>query len=746
MTPKTLTLQIDGMSCASCVARVETAISSLPGVKEAQVSFATHRARVTVEPSGPSLSEIMAASTAIGYPAHAPTPEAPKPEDVSKDLFLATLFGAPVVLLVMASHLIPAVHHFVEGLVGPQGIHLFQFILTTVVLALPGRHIFLKGIPALLRGAPDMNALVAIGTFAAWGYSTLATFAPSVLPEGTAVVYFEAAAAIVILILLGRHLEARAKGRTGAAIRRLMDLSPKSARVMKDGTVTEVALDQLNPGDEVHLRAGEKIPADGIVLSGASYVDEAMITGEPIPVEKSEGGRVTGGTVNTTGALVIQVTETGAEATLGQIITMVEEAQSTRLPIQNLVNQITLWFVPAVLVVAALTVVMWLSFAPSPALALALIAGVSVLIIACPCAMGLATPTSIMVGTGRGAELGVLFRKGAALQSLSRVQTLALDKTGTLTKGAPHLTGLWTLPGQDPDTLLARAAAVEQNSEHPIAKAILAAAAEKGLELPEVSRFKAHPGNGISAEVGGQEVVIGTARFLKAQGIDSAEMTALAQDQNPSETRFFLAEAGRALAVFSVSDPLRDTTASALAALKARGLNIVMITGDRAETAQHIGASLGIDHVVAGMLPGEKAQEIERLREKFGPVAFVGDGINDAPALAAADVGIAIGTGTDVAIESADVVLMAGDLNGVAAGFDVSRHTLRNIRQNLIWAFGYNVALIPVAAGVLYPSFGLLLSPGLAAGAMALSSVFVLSNALRLRHIGRTPTAKGDPA
>jgi Cu+-exporting ATPase len=592
---------------------------------------------------------------------------------------------------------------------------------------------FAKGLPALFKGAPDMNSLVALGTGAAWTYSVVATFLPTLIRADMRAVYFEAAAVIVVLILLGRLLEARAKGRTGAAIQALMGLQARQARVLRAGKLVAVDVDALVVGDIITLRPGERVPVDGTVTEGSSPVDESMMTGEPVPVVKTTGDALTGGTVNGQGGLTFAATRVGKDTTLAQIIRMVTEAQGAKLPIQDVVDRVTLWFVPAVLALAMLTVAVWLAVGPDPTLAL--VAGVSVLIIACPCAMGLAVPTSIMVGSGRAAEMGGLFRKGAALQQLADVSVIAFDKTGTLTAGKPHLTDLVLADGFDRADVLRLAAAVEAKSEHPIGAAIVNAARAEGLGAAEVSDFRAIAGFGVSALVEGRRVLIGADRLLTRDGIATdalaATETALAER---GRTALFVAIDGQAAAVIAVADPVKPGSAVAIAALKAKGLKIAMITGDKRETAEAIAREIGIDHVVAGVLPDGKVAALDQLRVQ-GKIAFVGDGINDAPALAHADIGIAIGTGTDVAIETADLVLMSGDLRGVVNAVAVSQATMRNIRQNLGWAFGYNVALVPVAAGVLYPVFGLLLSPVFAAAAMALSSVSVVSNALRLRRL-----------
>ena len=662
--------------------------------------------------------------------------KAEEAEHLRRSVLLAAILTLPIFILEMGVHLVPAFHLLIETSIGTQTSWLIQFVLSTLVIFGPGRHFYTRGFPALFKGAPDMNSLVAVGTGAAWGYSVVATFLPGLLPEGVRAVYFEAAAVIVVLILLGRWLEARAKGRTGAAIQALLGLQARTARVVRDGETVEVDTDALAVGDVILVRPGERIPVDGEVTEGTSNVDESMITGEPVPVQKAAGAAVTGGTVNGTGSLTFKAARVGADTTLAQIIRMVEEAQGAKLPIQGLVDRVTLWFVPAVMVLAALTVTVWLLFGPDPALTFALVAGVSVLIIACPCAMGLATPTSIMVGTGRAAEMGVLFRKGDALQALSEVEVIALDKTGTVTEGQPSLTDLVVADGFDRERVLGLIAAVEEKSEHPIAEAIVRGAHREGIAIPNANDFRSITGYGVAASVEGQEVMVGADRYMTREGVEIAALSKTEVElANRGRTALYAAIDGKLAAVIAVADPVKSASREAIAALHARGYKVAMITGDKRETAEAIARETGIDHVIAGVLPDGKVAALDDLRAGGRKIAFVGDGINDAPALAHADVGIAIGTGTDVAIESADVVLMSGDLRGVVNAAHVSKRTMSNIRQNLIWAFGYNVALIPVAAGILYPAFGLLLSPILAAGAMALSSVSVLTNALRLRRI-----------
>ncbi|NVO54224.1 cadmium-translocating P-type ATPase [Rhodobacteraceae bacterium B1Z28] len=736
-------LKIDGMNCASCVSKIERALASSSGVVEASVNLATESATVTYVEGSSDLATLAKAVTAIGYSTHTENAQGADPAPSSKadeidKLTRATVFAAvlalPVFILEMGGHMIPAFHHWVQATIGVQNSHLIQFALTSALLIGPGRMFYTKGVPSLLRGAPDMNALVAMGTGAAYLYSVAATFAPQMLPQGTANVYFEAAAVIVVLILLGRLMEARAKGKTGAAIRKLVGLQPKTARIEQDGATMDRPIAEITVGDILQIRPGERVPVDGEVLDGTSYVDESMITGEPVPIGKSTEDQVVGGTVNGTGALRIRATRVGADTVLAQVIQMVEQAQGAKLPIQGLVDRITYRFVPAVIATAALAVIAWLIFGPAPAaLPLALVAGVSVLIIACPCAMGLATPTSIMVGTGRAAELGVLFRKGDALQQLQQARVIALDKTGTLTLGRPELDNVTTANGFSQTEVLRLAAALEARSEHPIARAITRAGPS---DLPDVSDIQSLTGLGLQGTVEGRNVLIGSYRLMQQQGVDLADLQAEAEARaNDGATPLFMAIEGQAAASLAVSDPIKPGTREALAQLHEMGMTLAMVTGDNIRTAQALADRLRIDHVTAEVLPDGKLEAITALRDQHGTLAFVGDGINDAPALAAADIGIAIGTGTDVAIETADVVLMSGDLRGVANALEISRRTMRNIRQNLGWAFGYNILLIPVAAGALYPFGGHLLSPALAAGAMALSSVFVVSNALRLRRV-----------
>ncbi|MDM1303599.1 heavy metal translocating P-type ATPase [Acinetobacter indicus] len=735
-------LSIDGMTCASCVARVEKALKKVPGVQQANVNLATEQAWVEADTTV-SADKLIQAIHKAGYDAQLQTTttteqadqKASEQQQLKRDLLISLVLAIPVFVLEMGSHLIPAFHMWVMHQIGQMPSWLLQFVLTTLVLLFPGRRFYQKGIPALLRFAPDMNSLVAVGTLAAYSFSVVATFMPQLLPEGTVNVYFEAAAVIVSLILLGRYFEAKAKGRTSQAIQHLIGMQPKTARIVRNGQSVEVPLAEVSSGMQVDIRPGERIPVDGEVLDGRSYVDESMISGEPLPVEKMAGSAVVGGTINQNGSLSIRATAVGADSVLAQIIRMVEQAQGSKLPIQALVDKVTMWFVPAVMLMAVLTFLVWLIFGPEPALTFGLVNAVAVLIIACPCAMGLATPTSIMVGTGRGAEMGILFRKGEALQLLQEAQVVAVDKTGTLTEGKPQLTDFHVQAGFEQTQLLSWVAAVEAKSEHPIAFAIVEAAQQQGLSLPAVSDFDSIVGSGVKGQVNGQWLHIGADRYMHQLGLSTTAFDQVAvRLGQEGKTPLYVAVEDQLAAIIAVADPIKDSTFAAIEALHQLGVKVAMITGDNRHTAEAIARQLKIDTVVAEVLPEGKVDSVRELQQQYGRLAFVGDGINDAPALAQADVGLAIGTGTDVAIEAADVVLMSGSLKGIPNAIALSQATIRNIRQNLFWAFVYNVALIPIAAGVLYPLWGILLSPMFAAGAMALSSVFVLGNALRLKR------------
>ncbi len=767
--------RVEGMTCAACTSRVERALARTPGVASASVNLATERATVQVAP-GTARETLADAIRAAGYDVAEPAPEtasaadAADAEDAAREAEHAALrrrtgwaaaLTAPILLLDMIPMLVPPVHHWIMARVPMQDLWVLFFVLATAVQLGPGRRFYRTGWAAARHGAPDMNTLVALGTSAAYGYSAVATFAPSWLPPGAVHVYYEAAAVVVTLVLLGKTLELAARGRTSAALRALATLQPRTARVVRGGEETEVPVETVVVGDLVRVRPGERLPADGTVVDGTSYVDESMITGEPVPVAKAPGAAVVGGTVNGTGSLLVRTDRVGADTVLAQILRLVERAQASKPAIQALADRVVAVFVPIVLVLAALTVGAWMVWGPSPALAHALVAGVAVLIIACPCAMGLATPVSVMVATGRAAGLGVLYRTGEALQTLAEVDVVAFDKTGTLTEGRPALTDMEVADGWTEDAVLALVAAVERRSEHPVARALVDAAHARGLAVAEAEAFEAVPGYGVSGRVGGVAVEVGAARHMARLGIDmsgsdgagtngaGSDMAgsdgvgsdgtrfAAAADRmaDAGKTPLFAALDGRLAAVLAVADPVRETTPAAVAALRRAGLRVVMVTGDSRRTADAVARHVGIDEVLAEVLPAGKAEAVRALQDGGQRVAFVGDGINDAPALAQADVGVAIGSGTDVAVEAADVVLMRGDLLALVAARSLSTQALRNIRQNLFWAFAYNVVLIPVAAGALYPLTGTLLSPVWGAAAMGLSSMFVLGNALRLRRV-----------
>ncbi|TCT39557.1 heavy metal translocating P-type ATPase [Martelella mediterranea] len=742
---QTIELEVSGMHCASCVQSVERVLSKVPGVIDAKVNLASERAQVSLVPSTPIEALERAIEKAgfeprrIGSAADAAEAhDKAKAEELSalkRDLFMAFVFTLPLFVLEMGSHVIPPLGATLKASIGLFPLHIFYFALATIVQFGPGRRFYRHGVASFRRKSPDMNALVMLGSSAAWGYSTVATFLPQIFPEGAAQVYFESSAVIITLILLGRSLEAKAKGRTSAAIKHLMGLQPKTARVERGGETRDIPIAELKLDDIVTVRPGEKVAVDGVVTDGSSYVDESMISGEPVPVEKGAGDTVTGGTINKTGSFSFRATAIGADTVLSRIVKMVENAQGAKLPVQAMVDKVTAWFVPAVLVAAAITFFIWLFFGPSPALSFAVINAVAVMIIACPCAMGLATPTSIMVGTGRAAEIGVLFRNGEALQTLKDTKIVAFDKTGTLTEGRPQVTDVLTVNGFSRSDILARTASVEAGSEHPLAEAVVSAAYEEAVNVEKATRFEAVPGYGVKADVSEENVAVGARRFMEQLGIKTADLDEQAENlAAEARSLLFVSVDNRLVGVIGVSDPVKLTAKSAVAALHSAGVKTAMITGDNTKTAEAIARAVGIDTVVSDVLPDGKVEALEKLRRQHGAIAFAGDGINDAPALATADTGIAIGTGTDIAIETADIVLMSGELSGVVNAVALSRAVMRNIAQNLFWAFAYNVVLIPVAAGLLYPVNGTLLSPMLAAAAMGLSSVFVLSNALRLKR------------
>ncbi len=730
-------IPVIGMTCGSCVSRVERALNKQAGMVKASVNLTTQKAFVEFLSDTLSVSRIHQAIRDAGYEPQEPDASSETEEqdregmDLRRKVIFAAALTIPVVLIAMGK-MIPALEALYASLLPHRGWMAIEWLLTTPVLFYAGLRFFRSGYTELRHANPGMNSLVMIGTSAAYFYSVAALLVPGFFPAGTAESYFEAAAVIVTLILLGRYFEHIAKGRTSEAIKKLLQLQAKTARVIRDGEAVEVPIEAVVPGDRIQVRPGERVPVDGVVEEGQSYVDESMISGEPVPVAKQKDAELVGGTINKNGSLTFRATRVGADTVLAQIIRMVESAQADKPPIQALADKIAGIFVPVVIVLAILTFITWFSFGPEPALSFAFVTTVSVLLIACPCAMGLATPTAIMVGTGKGAEMGVLFRKGAALETLSRMDTIVLDKTGTLTRGQPELTDFILVEGRE-DEVLAWVAAVETESEHPIGEAIVKGARDRGLTLPATSEFQAEPGYGIQAQVAGRRVNVGADRYMRRLGIDLASVADSAVPlAEKAKSPLYVAVDGRLAALIAVADPLKDGSMEAIAALKASGLSVAMLTGDNRATAEAIARQAGIERVLAEVLPDQKAAEVKRLQKEGARVAFVGDGINDAPALAQADVGIAIGTGTDIAIEAGDVVLMRGDLRGIVDAAALSRRTRKTILGNFVWAYGYNLALIPVAAGVLFPFTGYLLNPMLAAGAMSLSSVFVVTNSLRL--------------
>jgi Cu+-exporting ATPase len=743
------TFSVTGMTCASCVGRVERALEKVPGVLEASVNLANERATVEylageVEPKDLEMAIEGAGYGVVREDSSVEDSHEREYRKLKSDFLLA---AALTVLILLGSlpHMLGLMLPFPTG-----WLNLALLLLATPVQFWAGWRFYRGTWGALKHGQANMNTLVVMGTSAAYLYSVVATLAPQLFAAGRADVYFDTSSLIITLILLGRLLEARAKGRTNEAIKKLAGLQAKTARVLRGGEELDVPLENVRVGDVVVVRPGEKVPVDGRVVSGGSAVDESMITGESIPVTKREGDEVIGATMNTSGSFRFEATKVGEDTALYQIMRMVEEAQGSKAPIQRLADRISALFVPAVIGVAVVTFAVWLLFGPEPALTFALLNTVAVLIIACPCAMGLATPTSIMVGTGKGAESGILIRGGEALEGAHKLDTVVLDKTGTLTRGTPELTDVVVLDGMHEEELLRLLASAERASEHPLGESIVRAATHRGLPLGELEAFEAVSGGGIRACVDGRKLLVGSRRFLSESGISEYGLASRDEElAREGKTPIIVAVDGELAGLVAVADMVRDESREAVDRLHALGLEVAMLTGDNCRTAEAIARELGVDRVVAEVRPEDKVAEVKRLQAEGKRVGMVGDGINDAPALAQADVGIAIGTGTDVAMEASDLTLISGDVRGVARAIMLSKATVRNIKQNLFWAFAYNVALIPVAAGVLYPLFTEgsvpeilrpvlgeygFLNPILAAGAMALSSVTVVSNALRLRR------------
>lgn len=741
----TVILPIGGMTCASCVARIEKALRGKEGVISAAVNLATEKATIEYIPSVVSVPDLKKVIVDAGYSVPELPPEAgatvPDRERESRrkereDLRLKLVISGSIAVFIMAlmifGHRIP----IISG-VPPRQLMMLMLILATPVQFWAGWQFYRGAYAALKHGTADMNVLVAVGTTAAYLYSVVATLAPGLVSPAGAMpdTYFDTSTMIIAIILLGRLLEARAKGETSEAIRRLIGLKPRTARVIRDGIEEDIPAEDVKAGDIILVRPGEKIPVDGVVTDGYSAVDESMITGEPIPAEKKSGDNVIGATINKTGSFRFRATKVGKETVLSQIIRMVEEAQGTKAPIQRLADRVAGVFVPIVIGIAVITFLAWYYLGPKPAFIFAMLNFIAVLIIACPCAMGLATPTAIMVGTGKGAQNGILIKGGESLESAYRINTIVLDKTGTITKGEPSLVDIIALPGFTEEDVLYYAASAEKSSEHPLGSALVHGANARKVRLADVSRFDALPGRGIVAIVDDMVVLAGNARLMQDEDVDISGITNdYERLSSEGKTPIYVAVDGKPAGIVAVADTIKEGSKEAIDGFKRLGIETIMITGDNKRTAEAIAHRVGIQRVIAEVLPQDKANEVKKLQAEGKTVAMVGDGINDAPALAQANVGIAIGTGTDIAIESSDITLMSGDLRAVLTSIKLSRATIRTIRMNLFWAFIYNIIGIPIAAGILYPWFGILLNPIIAAAAMALSSVSVVSNSLLLNR------------
>ena len=736
-------LPVKGMSCASCVATVQEALTALPGVVSASVNFATEKATVDYFPSQVGIRDFRKVIKDAGYE----LVETEKGEDIvekeqrereaaylslKRKVISGAVLTVPIFILMQWNSI--GLSNLIE--LPQQTIFLLQLLIATPVQFWIGRHFYTGAIAAARHRTTNMNTLIAVGTSAAYLYSVVATFFPAVfeIKGYEAHVYFDTSATIIVLILLGRLFEARAKGQTSEAIKKLIGLQAKTARVIRDGKEMDIPVEEVEMGDRIIVRPGEKIPVDGVIVDGYSSVDESMVTGESMPVEKNAGDAVIGATINRTGSFRFEATKIGRDTMLSHIIEMVQSAQGSKPPIARMADIIASYFVPVVIGIASLTFLVWYFFGPAPALTYAILNFIAVLIIACPCSLGLATPTSIMVGTGKGAENGILIRSGEALERAHQINTIVFDKTGTLTKGRPEVTDIIAI-GPSEEEVLFYASSAEKGSEHPLGESIIKKAMDEGLEIRSPEQFRAVPGHGIKATVNGKKIMLGNEKLMQDEGvsIDILKQKAVALSEQ-GKTPMFVSVENKISGIIAVADTLKEDSVNAVKALHNLGVDVVMITGDNKRTGDAIARLAGIDRVLAEVLPEDKASEVKKLQAAGRVVAMVGDGVNDAPALAQADIGIAIGTGTDVAIETSDITLISGNIRGVVTAIALSRATMRNIKQNLFWAFAYNVILIPVAAGVLFPFFGILLNPMFAAAAMGFSSVTVVTNALRLRR------------
>ncbi len=736
-----VTFKVKAMHCASCITKIEKALDELPGVVKGTVDLATGKALVEYLPSIVGPARIAKTIEEVGYEVESPSQDGQADQESAaqneeyRKLTRKWIFGAILtvpILIVSMPYLFTFMYALPDTLT--RWLLVGTGFLSLLIIIYSGDHFYIGAVRAFRHRSADMNTLIALGTAAAWIYSSIAILFPKLFPEGAAEPFYDVVGVVITLVVLGQALELRARGRTSDSIRKLMGLQAKTARVIREGKEVDIPVEEVQVDDLVLVRPGEKIPVDGILEEGSSFVDEAMITGEPVPVEKKPGDEVIGATINKTGSFRFKATKVGKDTTLAQIVKLVQEAQSSKAPIARLADTVAGYFVPVVIMIAILTFVLWFDFGPSPQVVYALITAVTVLIIACPCALGLATPISLIVGIGKGAENGILIRSGEALQMASKLQTIVLDKTGTITQGEPSLTDIIPAEGFSEEEILTSAASVERGSEHPLGEAIVAAARDRGYELSDPLGFEAIPGQGVEADVANRNVLLGNETFMRERKIDIRHLEKPAKDLTAlGKTVMYTAIDGKAAGLIAVADAIKEDSVEAIREMKKMGLEVVMLTGDNRKTAEAIASQVGIERVIAEVLPEEKSRQIQALQSEGKKVAMVGDGINDAPALARADVGIAIGTGTDVAVEASDITLIKGSLKGVAKAIQISRATLKNIKENLFGAFFYNTAGIPVAAGVLYPAFGLLLSPLIAGAAMAFSSVTVVTNANRLR-------------